>query len=426
MHSYYFDQDPDYRPADSAGRLQSCAQACPGGPLYEDPPARSGRGGRAGLVFAIFLLLIGATAAVLLALRLDSPALSLPQGGGYLPSGGVTAIPLPQASEPSTTVERAPTGSGVTLELVHETGEALTYQDLYRKCIPSIAGIRSYTSGGGASGTGVIMTEDGYVVTNYHVIQGASRVEVLLHDDSVHNALLVGGDQTNDLAVLKIDCSGLTPAEFGDSDLLQVGDTALAIGNPLGERLRGTMTDGIISAINRDVNTDGNTMTLLQTTAALNSGNSGGALLNVYGQVVGITNMKMTSYSDTIEGIGFAIPTATAKAVVDELIERGHLAGRPTLGITGAELTGEMAEVRGLVPGVLVATVDPNSGAQKAGMLPGDVITECNGQAVATVEDINAIKADFQAGDTLTFRVFRGEGYLELEVTLMERYELDQ
>ena len=437
MHSYYFDQGLDYRPADCAGRYSSCAPTGFGGPLYEDPPPltraqrkalrgrRSGRRRHAGLIFVVFLLLIGATAAVLLALRMEAPALALPSG--YIPSGGgVTTIPLPQASDPPTTVERAPTGTGVTLDLSHETGEALTYQVLYQKCIPSIAGIRSYKTSGGASGTGVVMTQDGYVITNYHVIQGASRVEVLLHDDSVHDALLVGGDQTNDLAVLKIDCAGLTPAEFGDSDLLQVGDTALAIGNPLGEQLRGTMTDGIISAINRDVNSDGNTMTLLQTTAALNSGNSGGALLNVYGQVVGITNMKMTSYSDTIEGIGFAIPSVTAKAVVDELIERGHLAGRPTLGITGAALSEEMAAARGLVPGVYVSTVDPNSGAQKGGMFPGDVITDCNGQAVSSVEDINAIKADFKAGDTLTFRVFRGEGYLDLEITLMERYELDQ
>ena len=164
------------------------------------------------------------------------------------------------------------------------------------------------------------MSQDGYIITNSHVIELCSRLSVVLWDDRSYSAALVGRDGQTDLAVLKIDCDGLTPAQFGDSAGIQVGDMAVAIGNPLGDKLRGTMTDGIISAINRDVDVEGRTMTLIQTNAALNSGNSGGALINAFGQVVGITNMKMQSYTTPVEGLGFAIPTATVKTVVDALI----------------------------------------------------------------------------------------------------------
>mgnify|MGYP001024913022 CR=1 FL=1 len=167
------------------------------------------------------------------------------------------------------------------------------------------------------------------------------------------------------LAVLKIYCAGLTPAQFGDSTLLEVGDAVAAIGNPLGEELRGTMTDGIISAINRDVNVDGYTMVLLQTTAALNSGNSGGALINDRGQVVGITNLKMRAYDNTVEGLGFAIPTTTVKTVVDALIAHGRVEGQPTIGITGYTVTEELAEEYGCPRGVAVQSVRGGSDAQR-------------------------------------------------------------
>ena len=203
-------------------------------------------------------------------------------------------------------------------------------------------------------GTGVVMSEDGYIITNSHVIEGCGAVDVVLQDERVFQALLVGQDAQSDLAVLKIACAGLTPAQFGDSTLLEVGDAVAAIGNPLGEELRGTMTDGIISAINRDVNVDGYTMVLLQTTAALNSGNSGGALINDRGQVVGITNLKMRAYDNTVEGLGFAIPTTTVKTVVDALIAHGRVEGRPTIGITGYTVTEELAEEYGCPRGVAV------------------------------------------------------------------------
>ena len=369
---------------------------------FEQPPQpeeKKRRGSRkAPWIFAAFLVLIVALTTLTLALSWmfyqdEEPTAGESGGGNY------TTIPIPTASPETgvTDLERAPTGTGVTLSIAALPENGLTYQEIYDRNIAAIVSIRAYQNGGGATGTGVIMTADGYIITNYHVIQGSYEVEVLLSDDSVHKALLVGGDQTNDLAVLKIDAADLTPAEFGDSDLLQVGDLALAIGNPLGEELRGTMTDGIISAISRDVNVDGNTMTLIQTTAALNSGNSGGALLNDRGQVVGITNMKMTSYS-----------------------------GYPTLGILGSTMDQERAAASGLVVGVYVQSVTASSDAEKQGMRAGDVITECNGQPVTSVDDINAIKAGFQAGDALHFRVYRNGEYLDLEVKLVERYQLDQ
>ena len=398
---------------------------------FEQPPQpeeKKRRGSRkAPWIFAAFLVLIVALTTLTLALSwmfYQNQEPTAGESGG----GNCTTIPIPTASPETgvTDLERAPTGTGVTLSIAALPENGLTYQEIYDRNIAAIVSIRAYQNGGGATGTGVIMTADGYIITNYHVIQGSYEVEVLLSDDSVHKALLVGGDQTNDLAVLKIDAADLTPAEFGDSDLLKVGDLALAIGNPLGEELRGTMTDGIISAISRDVNVDGNTMTLIQTTAALNSGNSGGALLNDRGQVVGITNMKMTSYSGSVEGLGFAIPTNTVKTIVDDLIAYGHVPGYPTLGILGSTMDEQRAAASGLVVGVYVQSVTAGSDAEKQGMPAGDVITECNGQAVTSVDDINAIKAGFQAGDALTFRVYRNGEYLDLEVKLVERYQLDQ
>ena len=249
---------------------------------------------------------------------------------------------------------------------------------------------------------------------------------VLLSDEQTWNARLVGMDSETDLAVLKIEASSLKPAVFGDSDQLRVGDPALAIGNPLGESFKGTMTDGIISAINRDVMVDGYTMTLIQTTAALNSGNSGGALINAYGQVVGITNLKMQSYYDTVEGLGFAIPTTTVKKVVDELIAQGHVAGRPTIGITVSDLTAEAAERAGCVPGAQVKEVKRGSDAWEKGLQAGDIIVEANGVPVTNTADLLAAKEGLEVGDILRLRLWRDGSYQLADVMLVEQYLLDE
>lgn len=335
--------------------------------------------------------------------------------------------PLPVREElpEETTVERAPTGDGTTLTISPlPSGGAHSLQEIYRENIASIVSIRGSKGDGMSLGTGVVMSEDGYIITNSHVIEGCGAVDVVLQDERVFQALLVGQDAQSDLAVLKIDCAGLTPAQFGDSTLLEVGDAVAAIGNPLGEELRGTMTDGIISAINRDVNVDGYTMVLLQTTAALNSGNSGGALVNRYGQVVGVTTLKMMSDFDTIEGLGFAIPSATVKAIADELIARGHVGGRPTIGITAGPSYYYVEEGYDGPEGLYVVRVEPRSDAWAKGLRAGDIILRTNGRPTPTIEALNAVKEELGVGDTLELECYRDGEYRTITVALVEQYTL--
>ena len=232
----------------------------------------------------------------------------------------------------------------------NDTGKSLTPKEVYAMNVNATVGIATQittnvwgqVASASASGSGFILTSDGYVVTNNHVVEGATSVTVKLYNGDEYDAEVVGTDEMNDVALLKIDATGLQAVTIGDSDQIEVGEEVIAIGNPLGEDLRGTMTDGIISALNRDVNVDGRTMSLIQTTAALNSGNSGGALINEYGQVIGITNLKMQSYYDTVEGLGFAIPTATVKAVVDRITGKAPFEGAspvdPFCGMFGKDI----------------------------------------------------------------------------------------
>ncbi|OUQ61261.1 trypsin [Flavonifractor sp. An112] len=412
MHGYYYDQNRVYPPEDQGRRRR---------------PGRRGPG-KAVVLFccALALLLV---AAVVLRWVGDSlsPREDLFHSGDKSPEntpydwGDTWDWEDEEAGE--TTVERAPLGDDVTLTLTPQPQtQAHTLQTIYQENIQSIVSIWGDAGTSYSFGTGVVLSADGYIITNTHVIEGCSSVEVVLQDDSSYEALLVGMDVPTDLAVLKIDAQNLHPAVFGNSDELQVGDTVVAIGNPLGQELRGTMTDGIISAINRDVDVDGYSMVLIQTTAALNSGNSGGALINEYGQVVGITNMKMSAYDDTVEGLGFAIPTTTVKTVVDDLIRQGYVSGEPSIGITCYTVTEEMAEEYDLPLGVYVKSVQQNSDAKKQGVFPGDVIVEANGQSITTIEELLALKEGMEAGDVIHFRLWRSGGYLERDVTLMEQY----
>lgn len=320
----------------------------------------------------------------------------------------------------NTTIRTAPTGDGTTLSLTG-AGEPLTPQAIYEKLSPSIVGIRVSVDLGYNLGTGVIMSEDGYIITNAHVIAGGKSVDVLFPDDSRRGASLVGYDSEYDLAVLKVKATGLPVAEFGDSDALLVGDPAWAIGNPLGEELRGTMTDGIVSAINRDVGAENGQMTLIQTTAALNSGNSGGALINTAGQVIGITNMKMMSDEETIEGLGFAIPTQSVKLVVDEIIEKGFYQGSPLLGITVRTNYDENNQPAG----AYIVSVETKSDAYAQGLRPGHVIVRANGQKVDTMEDLLAAKEGLTFGDALTLEVNTLRGTHTVTVKLMSRRDME-
>lgn len=270
------------------------------------------------------------------------------------------------------------------------------------------------------AGSGVILTTDGYIVTNYHVVEGAQQITVTLHDDSTYTATVVGSDQQSDIALLKIDATGLTPAVLGDSDSVQVGEVVIAVGNPMGT-LGGTVTDGIVSALNRDISVEGNEMTLMQTSAAISPGNSGGGLFNTNGELIGIVNAK---YSDEdAEGLGFAIPVNTMKTVVQDLLENGYVTGRPALGITVITVSDVQTAMQYGVSslGVYVNSVDEGSGAEAAGMKAGDRIVSIGTQLVESTDDVtNALKS-YNVGDVVEVQVDRGRELITLQVTLGEK-----
>ncbi len=297
--------------------------------------------------------------------------------------------------------------SGVTMKLKSKQGHSvLSYEALYEKCAPSAVSITVENKESSGSGTGIVLTEDGYIITCAHVIEDQTKATITTSDGKEYKAQLVGSDAQTDLALLKIDASGLTPAEFGDADELTVGDEALAIGDPLGATFRGTLTNGIISAINRDVILNGYAMNLIQTTAALNSGNSGGPLLNLYGQVVGINNMKMVSSSTTVEGLGFAVPTTTAKEIVEALAKDGGIS-RPVLGITCYGVDEGAAKKNDSKAGLVVASVKKASDCADKGIQTGDLITAIDGKTFTSVTDFKEYAASFEIGKELTLTVYR-------------------
>ena len=268
------------------------------------------------------------------------------------------------------------------------------------------------------SGSGVIYSSDGYVITNYHVVEGASRVTVLLGEEEV-DAKVIGFDSVQDIALLKVDRTGLPAAQMGDSSAVRTGEFVIAIGSPLGDELAGTTTFGMVSYANRTLDLDGALVTMIQTDAAINSGNSGGALLNVDGQVIGINSRKTsgsTTSGATIEGFGFAIPINEVRATVDELIATGKIT-RPGLGITGQEVSGYYGYVPG---GIMVATVSEGSPAQAAGMQVQDIITAIDGKEISTLSELRAALYSHKIGDTITVTVFRESKSIDLTVTLAE------
>ena len=315
----------------------------------------------------------------------------------------------------------------LTTAPVPDETEELTLRELYERCIPSVVGITAMVPDGSGYfwGTGIILTEDGYIVTNTHILDGTDSVTVTLWDDQELAAKLVGADNVSDLAVLKVEAEGLTPAEFCGT-AVSVGDAVAALGNPLGEELRGTLTDGIISAINRDVSYNSHSMTLLQTNAAINEGNSGGPLLNMYGQVVGITNMKMmgTSAYSAIEGIGFAIPTSTIQEVVNQLLRNGRVTGRAAIGVTIGPIPEDAAAAYSLPDGLYVVSVAEGSDAAAKGLAEGDVITAIDGQGVTTTAQVGEIIAGLEVGDTITMTVYRNGETFDVEVALVETSDI--
>ena len=307
-------------------------------------------------------------------------------------------------------------------------GASLDVTEISEKVGPSVVGvvnnqtITSWWHGGTieqqGSGSGIIISKDGYIITNSHVIEGASSIDVVLSTGEEYDAKLIGQDVKTDLAVLKIEAKNLPAAELGKSSELKVGELAVAIGNPLGLEFQGSVTAGVISALNRTIDVEGRQYTLVQTDAAINPGNSGGPLVNRYGQIIGINTVKIST-SDT-EGMGFAIPIDVAAPIVEELINHGYVSGRPQIGVGIREITEDMSKYYNLPIGVYVVSVSEGSGAEKAGILIGDVIIKADGKTVTNMDELNEVRDTHKAGETLKLDIVRSGKNMTVNVTLGE------
>lgn len=298
----------------------------------------------------------------------------------------------------------------------------LSLQEIYSRNIDSVVSITSVSRSATSTGTGVVFSENGYIVTNCHVVENGLNISVQLSDNRELDAKLVGADAVSDLAVLRVDANNLTPAQFGDSSALRVGDAVVAIGDPLGAKFRGTYTDGIVSGIGRDMDINGRTMTLIQTNAALNSGNSGGPLINCYGQVIGINTMKIGAFTDSagVEGLGFAIPSATVKDVVEQLISQGYVSGRPTLGLEGETLSSFDQYYYRLPAGLYLTEVDAASDAAAKGVEEGDILISLDGVGITTMDALNAAVNNLEIGDTVEAVIYRSGAKYRVRLTLTE------
>lgn len=366
-----------------------------------------------------------------LGLKITALCLSCALVGGLV-GGGVTAL-TGLGSTGNTTLyegEHAPTI--VTVSNVHQN-EPLTAAQIYATYLNSTVGITTelvetnlwgQQVPAAAAGSGFVISNDGYIVTNYHVIDSATSIKVNFADGKTYDATLVGGDKNQDIAVLKIDAAGLTPVRLGDSDNLVVGEQVVAIGNPLGE-LTYSMTSGIVSALNRNVTmSDGRRMNYIQTDTAINAGNSGGPLFNMYGEVIGIVSAKLSSSggngSASVEGLGFAIPYNDVGSMIQDIIQYGYVTGRPYLGIIGQSVSGEAVRY-GTPAGTFVMGVVDGAAAAKAGIQKGDIITKIDDKDITSMDDLQNAQSGYKAGDTAQFTLIRNGEKQTVSVTFSEK-----
>lgn len=368
----------------------------------------------------------GRTAAKVVALALCCTVLGAAAGFG----GGVLGSASQKKAGTATLFEGERETSVIQVSSV-DTGTLMTAAELYAANVNSTVGITTsittnfwgYQTRSAASGSGFILSGNGYILTNYHVIENSDSITVALYDGTSYDARLIGYDESNDIAVLKIDAEGLSPVILGDSDNMNVGDDVVAIGNPLGE-LTFSLTSGTISALNREITmSSGSTMDLIQTDCAINSGNSGGALFNMYGEVIGITNAKYSSSSSgaSVDNIGFAIPVNNIRSIVESIIEKGYIS-KPYIGVSVTDVSQE-TQSYGLPQGAAVKAVTEDGPAYKAGLQVNDIITQTNGQTISGSSDlVQAVKAA-AVGDELTLTVYRQGETLELTVTVAEQIQ---
>ena len=327
-------------------------------------------------------------------------------GGAALSSSGKTTIRQSNRTASEITVKQV---SGQTLMSPAEVYASTVNSVVSINCSSVSTNIFGQSVQSASSGSGFIITQDGYIVTNHHVVSGASSVTVTLHDGREYPATVVGSDSDYDVAVLKINATDLQPVTLGNSSNVNVGDSVLAIGNPLGE-LTFSMSQGIVSCCDRAINVDGTPFNMLQVDASINPGNSGGPLMNLYGEVVGIVSAKYSSYSDTtVEGLGFAIPIGDVQAIITDIMENGQVTDKPSFGITAGTMTEQMAAQYQIEQksGAFVYSVNKGGAGEKAGLRMGDVITKVDSTDIASMEDLTAAKKGHKAGDTVTVTYFR-------------------
>ena len=352
--------------------------------------------------------------------------------GGLCGFGG--AMLAKNAGRGHSTIQES-TRPATTVSIKKVDGQTLmTPAEVYAATANSVASINCSASStnifgqkveSASSGSGFVITADGYIVTNQHVVSGASSISVTLYNGDTYPATLVGGDSDYDVAVLKVNANSLTPVTMGNSADVNVGDTVLAIGNPLGE-LTFSMSQGIVSCCDRAINVDGTPFNMIQVDASINPGNSGGPLMNLYGEVVGIVSAKYSSYSNTmVEGLGFAIPISDVQAIITDIMENGQVTNKAYLAITAGTMTEEMAAQYqiDIKEGVFVYSAIEGGAGDKAGLRLGDVITKVDDKAVTSMEDLSAAKKGHKAGDTVTLTVFRDGEYITTELTFDEQPE---
>ena len=327
-------------------------------------------------------------------------------GGAALSSSGKTTIRQSNRTASEITVKQV---SGQTLMSPAEVYASTVNSVVSINCSSVSTNIFGQSVQSASSGSGFIITQDGYIVTNHHVVSGASSVTVTLHDGREYPATVVGSDSDYDVEVLKINATDLQPVTLGNSSNVNVGDSVLAIGNPLGE-LTFSMSQGIVSCCDRAINVDGTPFNMIQVDASINPGNSGGPLMNLYGEVVGIVSAKYSSYSDTtVEGLGFAIPIGDVQAIITDIMENGQVTDKPSFGITAGTMTEQMAAQYQIEQksGAFVYSVNKGGAGEKAGLRMGDVITKVDSTDIASMEDLTAAKKGHKAGDTVTVTYFR-------------------
>ncbi len=328
-----------------------------------------------------------------------------------------------QVTAPSQTVPVYSSGGGAPsgIGIVSGSNSSLTLQQIYKKCAPSVVSVIADGQNGSQSGSGIVVSDNGFIITNQHIIYNAFSLNITLQNGNRYVAAIVGEDEQTDIAVLKIDAAGLAPAEFADSQRLEVGDSVVALGNMTNQGI--SMTDGIITAINRNVSYNGLSTTLLQTNASVSGGNSGGPLINMSGQVVGMLNSALLAGS-SVRGVSFALPMTSVKPIVDAILKDGYVKGRPSLGLRLSDIAVSAYTFYKLPKGVYVNRVYSNSDAYAKGVQPGDIISAANNIAVASVGELNGLINGFKVGDTVSVKIYRNGSYFTADIKLVDKAEL--